>query len=160
MARPKPLAEFVDATVGPAFAAQGFASADILAAWPDIVGERLAGVCQPLKLDWPHKPRGADPQSRPDPATLVVRVEGAFALEIQHLAPLLIERLNTHYGWRCVGRITLRQGRMKLPTRPRPPCPLDPAAEAALRAATGDIAEEPLREALDRLGHAVMTRGG
>ena len=53
---------------------------------------------------------GADPDARPEPATLVVRVESAFALELQHLAPLLIERINAHYGWRCVGRLVLKQG--------------------------------------------------
>ena len=38
MARIKPLAELIETCIGPAFAAQGFASTDILAAWPDIVG--------------------------------------------------------------------------------------------------------------------------
>jgi hypothetical protein len=40
----------------------------------------------------------------PRAGTLTVRVEGAFALELQHLGPLVIERINRHYGWACVGR--------------------------------------------------------
>ena len=95
MARVKPLAELIEACIGPAFAAQGFASSDILAAWREIVGSRLARVCQPVKLEWPRRSRG-EPGGRPDSGTLVVRVEGAFALELQHLAPVVIERVNAH----------------------------------------------------------------
>jgi hypothetical protein len=35
------LADLVDACLAPALAAQGFAAADVVVAWPDIVGERL-----------------------------------------------------------------------------------------------------------------------
>ncbi|WP_163484655.1 DciA family protein, partial [Escherichia coli] len=51
MARAKPLADLIAPCIGPAFAAQGFASSDILAAWPDIVGERLARHSRPSKLE-------------------------------------------------------------------------------------------------------------
>ena len=76
MKRPsaRPLADLVDACLAPALAAQGFAAADVVVAWPDIVGERLAGVCAPVKLQWPRRPPGIDPDSRGEPATLVVRV--------------------------------------------------------------------------------------
>lgn len=161
MARPKPIAEYLDRCVGPAFAAQGFASSDILAAWPDIVGERLARVSRPQRLEWPRRIRGADPQSRPEPGTLVVRIEGAFALEMQHLAPLIVERLNAHYGWRCVGRIGLRQDRVGR-GRSAPaavPAP-DPERRAEVREAVAVIADEGLREALDRLGTAVVAEAG
>ena len=72
-------------------------------AWPEIVGERLAPYCEPVKMQWPRRPAGLDRRRPQEPATLVVRVEGAFALELQHLAPVIIERVNAHYGWRCVG---------------------------------------------------------
>lgn len=154
MARMKPLADLVDGLVGPAFAAQGFASSDILAAWPDLVGPRLARVCQPQRLEWPRRRRGED--GPPDPAVLILRVEGAFALEIQHIAPVLVERINAHYGWRCVGRILLKQGRV----RPRPGAPgvpvPSPEARAKVDAALDGIETERLRAALDRLGVAVV----
>src|SRR5918997_4171912 len=122
MARPKPLADLMDACLGPALAAQGFAASDVIAAWADIVGARLAGFTQPIRIDWP---RGAarDRDTRPEPATLVVRVEGAFALEMQHLAPVIIERVNAHYGWRCIGRLVLKQGPVKRAAPADPPAP-------------------------------------
>lgn len=159
MARPKPLADLVDKCLGPALAAQGFAASDVIVAWPEIAGERLAAFSRPLKLEWPKRGRG-DPRDRPEPATLVVRVEGAFALELQHLAPLLIERINARYGWRAVHRILLKQGPVPRPKPPRaPPAELGPEERARIAALTSGVAEEPLRGALDRLGEAVLRAG-
>jgi hypothetical protein len=156
MARAKPLADFIDKCLGPALAAQGFAASDVVVAWPEIAGGRLAGFSRPVKLEWPRRSR-LDPGARAEPATLVVRVEGAFALELQHLAPLLIERINAHYGWRCVGRIVLKQGPVPRPEAKPPQIPeLSAAERAALAERTADFREEPLRQALDRLGAAVV----
>jgi hypothetical protein len=156
MARAKPLADFIDKCLGPALAAQGFAASDVVVAWPEIAGERLAGFSRPVKLEWPRRSR-LDPGARAEPATLVVRVEGAFALELQHLAPLLIERINAHYGWRCVGRIVLKQGRVPRPEAKPPRVPeLSASERAALAERTAGFDEEPLRHALDRLGAAVV----
>ena len=157
MARVKPLADLIEACIGPAFAAQGFASTDILAAWPDLVGERLARFCQPVKLEWPRRRKGED--GRPEPGSLVVRVEGVFALELQHLAPVVIQRINAHYGWACVGRIVLKQGRVHQAKRRAPAPPLDPARRGEVALAVSRIEDEPLRHALDRLGIAVVAQG-
>ncbi|MFC5557400.1 DUF721 domain-containing protein [Methylobacterium iners] len=154
MARVKPLADLVEACIGPSFAAQGFASTDILAAWPEIVGERLARHCQPSKLEWPRR-RRRDEEARPEPGTLVVRVDGAFALELQHLGPIVIERINAHYGWACVGRIVMRQGRIGGGARKAAPPPLDPVQRGEVALAVSKIEDAALREALDRFGIAV-----
>ncbi|HYF53989.1 MAG TPA: DciA family protein [Salinarimonas sp.] len=152
---PRPLADLIDACLGPALAAQGFAASDVIASWPEIVGERLAAFSQPVKLEWPRRTRGAAPEERA-PATLVVRVEGAFALEMQHLAPLVMERVNARYGWRCVGKVVLKQGPVRrLPKAAPRPRPLDEATLGAIQAATAGVGDQGLRAALDRLGRAV-----
>jgi hypothetical protein len=157
MAKPKSVSELLDSCLGPALAAQGFAAADVVVAWPEIVGDRLARFSQPLRIDWPRGARARGRDERPEPATLVVRVEGAFAIELQHLAPVVIERVNAYYGWRCIGRLVLKQG----PVRRRaagvapPDDPLPADAAARIAAATGGIAAEDLRDALARLGEAV-----
>jgi len=157
MARPKALADLVDKCLGPALAAQGFAASDVIVAWPDIVGARLAAFTRPRRIEWPRRRADADPDARPEPATLVVRVESAFAIEMQHLAPVVMERVNAHYGWRCVGRLVLKQGPVPRP-RPARPAPPELSSEDRARLAekTDGIAEEPLREALTRLGSAVV----
>lgn len=155
MARIKPLADLIESCMGQAFAAQGFASTDIIRAWPGIVGERLARHSRPAKLEWPKRRRGED--GRPDPGSLIVRVESAFALDLQHLAPVLVERVNAHYGWACVGRIVLQQDRIARAPRKIQPPPLDPARRGGIALAVSRIEDEGLRDALDRLGIAVVS---
>ena len=160
MARPKPLAELIDSCIGPAFAAQGFASTDILAAWPEIVGERLARFCRPAKLEWPRRRRGAEDGSGPEPGTLIVRVEGVFAIELQHLAPVVVQRINAHYGWACVGKIVLKQDRVGVRGATGTPRGIDPARRGEVAKAVADIENEGFREALDRLGVAAVATAG
>ncbi len=156
----RPLADWVDGCIAPALARFGFGEVDIVSGWADIAGPRVAAFAEPVEIKWPRKGAaskmpGAPPEpggGRP-PATLVVRVEGAFALELQHLAPLLVERINAHLGWRCIGRLALRQA--PLTGRPQPKAPVpppEPAAVAAARDLTGGIGDEALRDALVRLG--------
>ena len=161
MRRPRPLADLIDACLGPSLAAQGFAAADVIVAWPEIVGERLASFSQPVKVEWKRRPAGADPERRPDPAVLVVRVESAFALEMQHLAPVVIERVNGHYGWRCVGRIVLKQGPVRHAARaPKSAPEVDEGERERIGAAVEAIADDDLKAALDRLGRAVVGAQG
>ena len=42
-------------------------------------------------------------------ATLVVRVEGARATEVEHLGPRIIERVNQFYGYRAIDRLKVTQ---------------------------------------------------
>lgn len=156
MARPKPLADLIEACLGPALAAQGFATSDIIVAWPEIVGQRLAMFTQPLRIEWPRG-NTRDRDVRPEPATIVIRVESAFALEMQHLAPLVLERVNAYYGWRCVGRIVLKQGPVKrAPPPPAPPPVLTEEDRRHVTAAIANVGEDALRGALERLGQAVV----
>lgn len=158
MARVRPLAELIEGCIGPAFAAQGFASTDILAAWPEIVGERLARYCRPSKLEWPRRRRkGADTTGEaPESGTLVVRVEGVFAIELQHLAPVVIQRINAHYGWACVGRIVLQQDRVGRGGPRAARSTVDPGRAGEVARAVAAIEDEGLRAALDRLGIATV----
>ncbi len=156
----RPLAEFLDVCLSPSLAAQGFATSDVIMAWGDIVGERLAAFTQPLKIEWKRKPPHADPEARPDPATLVIRVESAFALELQHMAPTIIDRVNTYYGWRCIGKIVLKQGPVRRIEKRKPPAPVLSAADKAkVDTAIGGIEEDRLKAALDRLGQAIVSSG-
>jgi len=146
----RPLADLVRRTLADTFARQGFASTELVTHWNDIVGAEIAAHCEPMRLKWP---RGGDVDA-PEPATLMLRVEGPVAIEIQHLSPVILERVNRFFGWRAVGRLALRQAplarRPQSPVRPAP----DPQAAARL-AATIDVEDEDLRNALARLGAAI-----
>lgn len=155
--RAVPLAELLDGCMSEAMAKQGFAGSDVIASWGDIVGEPLATYSQPLKMEWPRRRRGEGPDARPDPATLVIRVEGAFALDLQQMTPLVIERVNAHYGWACVGRIAIRQGPVKriAPRFVEKPTP-DPAVVREVDALVAEVEDDGLKSALARFGCAVL----
>lgn len=159
MRRPVSLAEALNGCIAPALRRQGFGEAEIVTDWPQIVGARLAAVCAPVRLAWPPAaPRATPGEARP--ATLCVRVEGAFALELQHLAPLVLERVNARLGWRCVERLQLLQGPLPRPRAKAARAP-EPTPEEAARAAraTDDVADDALRGALTRLGARVFAEG-
>ena len=153
------LSEWVDTCLAPVLARQGFAASDVIVAWPEIVGERLARFCEPVKMQWPRRAGQGGGDIPQEPATLIVRTESAFALELQHMAPVIVDRINARYGWRCVGRITLRQGPVgrerATPPRILQPAPADVAAAAER---VGEVQDDALRDALVRLGAGILAR--
>jgi hypothetical protein len=147
----KPLSQLVGKTIADAFARQGFATTGLITHWPEIVGAEVAAHAEPMRMQWPRRVHEDDPE----PATLVLRVEGPVALEIQHLSGVIIERVNRFFGWRAVGRIAIRQAPLARREVKRAPAPPDPALVARLAASMPEIADDGLRQALARLGAAV-----
>ncbi len=154
--KPRPirsLAVLAQGLLAESFAKQGFAASELVTRWPDIAGPEIAAHAEPIKIRW-HRTRDGEPA---DPATLVLRVEGPAAIEIQHLTSVIIERINRFFGWQAIGQIALRQA--PLTRRKRKALPQADAAEAARIAGTlTDVADENLRLALGRLGAAVKQR--
>jgi hypothetical protein len=149
--QPRRLSELAGKTIADALARQGFASTGIVTHWADIVGPEIADHAEPMRMAWPRRVHEDDPE----PATLILRVEGPVALEIQHMSGVIIEKVNRFFGWRAVGRVQIRQAPlMRREKRTRPAAP-DPAAVARIAAGMTDIADEGLRDALARLGAAV-----
>ena len=151
-AQPAQVGSLLAGIVAPTLAARGLGQMSLVADWSDIVGADVARYAQPAQIQWP--PRGArqDPTSVA-PATLVLRVDPAFALEAQHAAAVIVQRVNAHLGWRCVGRVAFRQGPLA-PTRQKrraPPAPSQAAQERAA-ALSAPIADDELRIALAQLG--------
>lgn len=147
----KPLSALLGNAINDAFAKQGFASRELVTRWADIVGASVAAHSEPLKIQWP-RPVENQPQ---EPATLVLRVEGPMALEIQHSSDVIIERVNRFFGWAAIGRLALRQAPLDRP-EPKPRRqPPDPAEVERVAATLGPIADEALRDALARLGAAI-----
>ncbi len=155
MNKPRPartLSELASGFLAETFKRQGFASTELVTRWADIVGPEISAHAEPIKLQWP---RSSDHET-PEPATLVLRVEGPVAIEIQHLSNVIIERVNRFFGWQAVGGIALRQA--PLSRRERRPIPKIDLKETERVAATlTSIADDGLRMALARLGAAVKT---
>ena len=151
---PRPLSELLGATLSDALKTQGFASAEILARWGDIVGHEIAAHSEPMKINWP-KPMGDEVA---EPATLVLRVEGPAALEIQHLSAVILERVNRFFGWQAIGSISLRQAPLRRREKPTPPPPPDPAVTARIADSLPSDMDDDLRQAVARLGAAIKRK--
>jgi hypothetical protein len=148
--QPRPLSDLLRKTLNEAFAKQGFASTELVTRWSEIVGAEIATHSEPEKIQWsrPH-----DGQT-PEPGTLVLRVEGPTAIEIQHLSGVVLERVNRFFGWQAVGSLRLRQAPLGRKV-PKPHPSPDPDATALMAASLTDIKDENLRDALARLGAAI-----
>ena len=147
----KPLSVLLSDVFSDAYAKQGFAARELVTRWAEIAGADVARHSEPLKMQWPRPVEG-QPQ---EPATLVLRVEGPAALEIQHKSDVILERVNRFFGWHAVGRLALRQAPLSRPDRPvgRPP-PDAEAVEAEAKSLSA-VEDDDLRAALARLGAAI-----
>ncbi|MEA2839834.1 MAG: hypothetical protein QOF41_1164 [Methylobacteriaceae bacterium] len=152
----QPLGDFVPKILDPAVARQGFGESALLLDWEEILGARIAAISEPVRLQWPPGGVKRDPMEPRPLAALVLRVEPGFGLEIQHLAGVLIDRVNAHLGWRCVRSLKIRQEKIeRAPPRPKR-APEDLLARAKAEHQVRGIEEEPLRDALARLGARVL----
>jgi len=147
----KPLSMLLGQVFSEAFAKQGFASRELVTRWAEIAGAEVAKFSEPLKIQWPRPVEG-QPQA---PATLILRVEGPMALEIQHSSDAILQRVNRFFGWNAVGKIALRQAPLSRPKVRKTVKPLDPAAVAREAGELATIEDDALREALARLGASI-----
>src|SRR5690349_20982662 len=147
----KPLSVLLSDVFKDAYARQGFAARELVTRWREIAGPEVAAHSEPLKIQWPRPVEG-QPQ---EPATLVLRVEGPAALEIQHKADVILERVNRFFGWSAVGRLALRQAPLSRRERPTPPRPPDAKTVAKMAESLGAVEDDELRAALARLGAAI-----
>jgi hypothetical protein len=147
----KPLSVLLNDVFSEAYAKQGFAARELVTRWAEIAGSDIAKYSEPLKMQWPRPVEG-QPQ---EPATLVLRVEGPTALEIQHASDTILERVNRFFGWHAVGRLALRQAPLSRRNRPPAPRGPDPKAVAEVAESLSAVEDEELRAALARLGASI-----
>jgi hypothetical protein len=147
----KRLPEMMTRVLDPAARRRGLAGAALLADWAAIVGPALAARCQPVKLARDSDGRGG---------VLHLRVSSTAALELQHAAPQIVERINTHFGHPAVARLRLIQAPLGRAVRPtaRPLRPLSPEETARIDGAVASVGDEELRRALAGLGRVLTSR--
>ena len=155
----QPVGALTGAMLAPALKARGFANMEIIARWNEIVGPQFAGRTRALQMKWPPRGTKSDPDAAREGAVLVMAAAGGCAIELQHMTPQIIERINATLGWRCVTGLQLRQQPVaQKPGRPTQRPPLSPQEAERLLAATAMVEDEKLREALLRLGKGVIQR--
>lgn len=151
--RVKALASAVDGVTRPIFGKRGLADGAIVHHWQTIVGERFAALTAPEKLAFPTGARHG--------GTLHLRVaSGGIATQLQHLEPILVERINSYFGYQAVARLHLKQGPVTAPETAlaTEPPPLDAGEEAGLAACLDLVEDDELRAVLRSLGRSVIAR--
>jgi hypothetical protein len=131
-----------------------------------IVSKRGGGMLVRLKVEWTAIV-GSDwaavtwPRALGRDGVLRLHAASSAALELQHRAPLLIERINLFFGRPVITRLALVQGPLPLAAPPSRPLlrPLASGAAKALDDQLCAIADPELRAALARLGQAVVSGG-
>jgi len=150
-----------------AFSDRGFTTREIITQWKTIVGPDLATVTAPDRLRWPKNTASSDPEGtsgRHESATLHIRVDGPVAIEVQHLAPQIIERINQFFGYPAIGSIRIIQAPVSRGTYPGAAPPAVPGTpdntdDADEPAPTiPGIADPGLAAALSRLGRRIRRK--
>jgi hypothetical protein len=147
----KPLSVLLGDVFSDVYARQGFAARELVTRWAEIAGPEISAHSEPLKIQWPRPVEG-QPQ---EPATLVLRVDGPMALEIQHASDVILQRVNRFFGWSAVGRLALRQGPLSRRERPAAPRAPDARQVAEVEETLSSVKDEGLRAALARLGASI-----
>ena len=137
------------------FQRHGFASEQIAAQWPAIVGEPLASVAKPERIKWP---RTAESQKHKLGGTLVLRTPAGLALEVHYEIPRIIERVNQFLGYGAITAVKVVQSGDP-PSLPPKPKLRSPEATKAWNAAITGIEDDELKSALARLALEVSPQG-
>lgn len=140
VAGPRALGAVLPAVTRPAFRRRSPAAATLMADWAQIAGPAIAAVATPVRFS---------------SGTLTLAVTGPVALELQHLAPELIGRLNGYLGRVMVER--LRFG-PPVAARPLPPVPPPRKVEPMAPEAFEGLPDGPVGDALRSLGLAMGRR--
>jgi hypothetical protein len=149
--RAKPLSVLLSDVFSDTYAKQGFAARELVTRWAEIAGPEISAHSEPLKIQWPRPVEG-QPQ---EPATLVLRVEGPMALEIQHASEIILQRVNRFFGWSAVGRLALRQAPLSRRDRPAARHAPDAKSVAEVARTLSAVEDDELRAALARLGASI-----
>ncbi len=148
--RARAAGELVADVGGIAFKRFGFVQSGVVSRWAEIVGERYAKVSSPESIRFPT--------GRKTGGVLTLLVEGAHAPLMQHLTPLIVERVNRFFGYEAINRIVFRQGRIPQPPKPQRPDlrPVPKELGEGLR----QIADPELRACLESLASKLSTSSG
>ena len=155
--RARPVSEMLPSVGGAAFRRFGFVQSAVVSRWKEIVGERYAGVSAPESIRFPAGKRSA--------GVLTLVVEGAHAPMMQHVVPVIVERVNRFFGYGAVERVHFKQGVVKLArAKPRVAPPSLRPIPAELGDSLRAIADPELRACLEALAQGVaaseMARSG
>jgi hypothetical protein len=149
--RARAAGELIGAIGGQSFRRFGFVQSAVVSRWAEIVGARYAKVSSPESIRFPTGKKSA--------GVLTLLVEGAHAPLIQHLTPMIVERVNRFFGYAAIDRIVFRQGRQAAVQPKVERAPLRPVPRE-LGEGLREIADPELRACLESLAARIGASSG
>lgn len=150
---PKAMSVALDKITRPIFARRGFAISGMINDWEAIVGPHLARHTCPERIIYRRGERAN--------GVLHLRIDNsALALQIQHLEPQILERINGYFGYKAVAGLRMVHGPLPKKTAEKPyqMRPLAVPEEKRLQQSIARVEDDDLKAALERLGRAVAAR--
>jgi hypothetical protein len=149
--RPRSAGDLLSDIGGRSFRRFGFVQSSIVSRWSEIVGDRYAKVSCPESIKFPTGKKAG--------GVLTLMVEGAYSPLMQHLTPMMIERVNRFFGYAAINRIVFRQGKPPAPA-PRPERPKLRPVPKQLGEGLREIADPELRACLESLAAQIAASSG
>ncbi len=149
--RPRAAGELVGDVGGQSFRRFGFMQSAIVSRWAEIVGDRYARASCPESIKFPAGKKAG--------GALTLLVDGAHAPLIQHLTPMIVDRVNRFFGYSAINRIVFKQGRPPSPP-PRLERPQLRPVPKELGEGLREIADPELRACLESLGAQIAATSG
>jgi len=145
---PRRLGLYTQHILKPVFKARGLTEGRILTHWPEIVGEKFARISLPEKITFPKGKRGE--------GTLHLSVTSSGSLLLHAVQDLILEKINTFFGYNAVTKLRMTHGLVPPKERPIEPAPVLSAKDKEwIRSQIQDVTDPDLKESLEKLGASV-----
>ena len=147
---PLRLGLFTQGLVKPVFKNRGLLEGKIITHWSQIVGDQISKIALAEKITFPKGQRSD--------GTLHMVVTSSGALLIQYAQDLILERVNTFFGYKALTKLRLAHGLIPKTEENKPGVdkPLSTADEDWVQSHIESIEDEELKSYLQALGRAVL----
>lgn len=146
---PARLGLFTQRLVKPVFKNRGLMEGKIVTHWPQIVGEKFAHMSFAEKITFPKGKRSE--------GTLHLTVTSSGALLFQYAQDLILERVNTFFGYKALSKLRMIHGLtlQREAKTPPPPKVLTNEEKAWLEKQIEGVEDSELQAYLQKLGEAI-----
>ena len=129
----------------------------VLTHWAEIVGDATAAIAKPVEVSYARGGMGA---------TLTVLTTGAQAPMLEMQKDQLREKVNAAYGYNAIARVKITQtaptgfaeGQAQFMPAPKHRPVVDEKTCARAAEATAEVADQGLRDALEKLAQNVLMK--
>lgn len=137
---------------------RGFSVSKLLTHWQEIMGTDIADISVPVHVRYGRQGMGA---------TLTILTNGANAPLLEMQKEQIREKANACYGYNAISRVAITQtaptgfseGQVAFRPKDKPAqTPLSPQTVKAAKKMTGDVADDSLKQALERLGQNILSK--